>query len=190
MRRIKLGSALRVGRELRYRALPELVGRAITLRSLDDARPALCELVAPVLGPDAPWEPPANLHGALAKYGLIDTELAAPFALLDHPTTERGIPVVRRMGFAPRRGERWDDLLEVEDPHCFEELARDLDQCRLKLFLHDGAPDDPRLARLIDATRRNVPLALPDDYFPCELRVVDACLTNSSFIWFNAHFYL
>lgn len=188
--RTKLGPALRVGRELRYRALPELVGRAITLRSFDDARPALCGLVAPVLGPNAPWEPPASLHGALAKYGLIDTEFAAPAALLDHPTTERGIPVARRMGFAPRRGERWDDLPGAEDPYCFEELVRDLDQCRLKLFLQDGAPDDARTARLIDAMRRKVPLALPDDYFPSELRVVDACLTNSSFIWFNAHFYL
>ncbi len=186
----RLGSALRVGRELRYRALPELVGRAVTLRSLDDVGPELRGLVAPVLGPDAPWEPPSNLDGALAKYGLIDTEFPAPAVLLDHPTTERGIPVVRRMGFAPARGERWDDLAEVEDPCCFEELARDLDQCRLKLFLHDGAPDDARMARLAEAMRRKVPLALPDDYFPCELQVVDACLTNSSFIWFNAHFYL
>jgi hypothetical protein len=186
----KLGLALRIGRGLRYRALPELVGRAITLRSLDDARAALRELVAPLLGPGAPWEPPTSLDLALAKYGLIDTEFAASAALLDHPTTERGIPVARRMGFAPRRGERWDDLPGAEDPYCFEELARDLDQCRLKLFLRDGAPDEPRMERLSDAVQRKVPLTLPDDYFPCKLEVIDACVTNSSFIWFNAHFYL
>jgi hypothetical protein len=186
----KLGLALRLGRELRYRELPELIGRTITLRSLDDARPALCGLVAPLLGPDAHWEPSSFFDGALAKYGLIDTEFAAPTALLDHPTTERGIPVLRRMGFAPRRGERWDDLPEVEDPYCLEELARDLDQCRLKLFLQDGAPHDSRMTRVADAMQREVPLLLPDSYFPCEQRVIDACVTNSSFIWFNAHFYL
>lgn len=186
---------LRLGRELRYRALPELVGCRIAVASLDAIGPALRALVAPWLPPDARWHPNKYLAVALAKYGIVDTSFDAPAALLDHPATQIGVPVLRAHGMVPKRGERGDDLGSgldgLDGRQCLEQLVEELDErrCALKLFLEDERPAELHNSVVISAAREGRPLALPRDYFPRELAVTDACVTNAPFIWFNTHFY-
>lgn len=182
-----------LGRSLRYRSLPALIGQRVRLTSLADLEPALRALTMSWLPADARWEGNEHLEGALAKYGLVDTELAAPVALLDHATTQRGIEVLRTHGFLPRRGETWN---EPDDKDlmlgCLADFADDFDPADavLKLFLEDNVPAELRLPLLRDAIANNRPLVLPAAYFPRELAVTDACVTNARFIWFNDHFYM
>jgi hypothetical protein len=71
---------------------------------------------------------------------------------------------------------------ELGDPTwVLEELVRDLDapHAFLKLFVEVEGGVDMR-ARI----------NLPPGYFPRAFTVVDACVTNASFIWFAKHFCL
>ena len=188
---------LRLGRHLRYRELPELVGQRIVARSLAGIEGALRALTQDVIPPSATWLRNMHLEGALAKYGLIDTELAAPRTLLDHPSTLAGIPVLRHTGFLPPHGSRWpdgsdDDLADAGLDALLEDLADDFDPNRvvLKLYLQDDISQDEHARHLMATMRTKGQLALPADYFPRSFTVESACVTNAGFIWFARHFYL
>lgn len=174
----------RLGRELRYRALPELVGRTIEPDSVDAVLPALGSLVEPWLGTAPAWLAHTHLPGALAKYGLIDIACSAPPSLL--ADASRGISVLRANQFLPAKGQRWDDDVQGGpfdgDPTCLEELVSELDRntCWLKLYLVEADGE----------SRRGLRLKLPPGYFPRRFVVDDACVTNASSIWFHKHFYL
>lgn len=180
-------------RDLRYRALPELIGRTVELASLKSVESSLRQLLEPLLPPGAKWLVNSHLEGALAKYGLIDTSFVAPAALLDHPSTEAGGPVLRAHGFAPPAEERpADGDPFFEDPTCLEELADDLKEgvCVLKLFLEDGFTWETRMAQAKAGSSKAILGRLPADYFPRQMKVVDACVTNAAFVWFHTHFYM
>jgi hypothetical protein len=183
---------LRIARELRYRPLPALIGRRVALASLASIEEVVRGLAWTYVPLDARWQPPEMLEGALAKYGLIDTELAAPEHLLDAPDTQRGLELLKQLGFLVSP----EELAELTEAFggdggafCFEQLIADLDtrSCVLKLFLQDEIEFDTRNARNKPTRPR---LNLPDNYFPRELVVIDACVTNAGFVWFHKHFYL
>jgi hypothetical protein len=182
---------LRIARELRYRPLPALIGRRVEIASIASIEGMVRDLASLYLPFDARWQPPEMLEGALAKYGLIDTELSAPEHLLDIPDTQRGLELMRELGFLVSAEELAElaEALGDGGEFCFEQLIADLDarSCVLKLFLQDEIAFDARIARF-KATA--LQLVLPVDYFPRELVVIDACVTNARFVWFNKHFYL
>jgi hypothetical protein len=178
---------LRLARELRYRPLAHLIGRRVRVDSLAGVELALAGLAG-----DVRWEANVHLEGALAKYGLVDARGAAPHAWLEHSGTLPGIATLRACGFVPARGERWEehDLSDFGGANALlEQLVEDLGErrCICKLMLRDDIPDAEHQARLMKAKRG---LRLPATYFPRTFEVVDACVTNSDFVWFARHFYL
>ncbi len=180
---------LRLGRGLRYREIPELIGQRLFVDSVAAIEVAVRGLV-PWLSPDAAWGDSSS-ELALFKYGIADIELRVSPSLLDHPSTSTGLDVARRQGFLPRRGERWEELDDAIG--CLAAFAEDFDpaSCVLKLFLRDNIPEREHMRWLMAAAReRPRSLALPVGYFPRELVVEDACVTNAGFIWFCTHFYL
>jgi hypothetical protein len=136
----------------------------------DDHRPVAADraraAVSPLAGADRP-----------ADYGT--------------PDTQRGVALFKELGFILPPEDRADfaDMFGDDDQLFFERLIEDLDaqSCVLKLFLEDGIGFEARMER-IKAT--SPLLTLPSDYFPRELTVTDACVTNSGFVWFTKHFYL
>jgi hypothetical protein len=180
---------LRLGRELRYRPLP-IVGQRVVIESLDAVEHVLRQLATPWLTRDSQWDG-CDIELGLAKYGLLDRECNVDARHLDGAL--RGIPALRANGFA--RGTFDDDpSIEAEAralaEGCITDLAADLDRCVLKLFLHDGLPDDMRFAHNHERYRsRLLPKLLPD-YFPRPFVVTDACITNAPAIWLAKHFYV
>jgi hypothetical protein len=163
--------------KLRYRALPELVGRSIEVPGVDAVVPALRALIEPWAGPDAPWAPGCNwaeehLHGTIGKYGLIDTWFAAPASLLNGALAGRAVLKANGIDEGDDSGEG----ISVED------LAKDFDpsSCVLKLYLQDRIPYDVR------RTWRDGEPAV----FPRRFTVEDACATNARGVWGSKYFYM
>jgi hypothetical protein len=176
----------RLAKHARYRPLP--VGGHLLVDSIAD----LQRSVRGVVGKwDATWLQPSEETATitLCKYGIVDVELAAPRALLDHPDTESGLAMLRANWLLPKRGEPRD----AEDAPLVKAIVGDFDPsaCFLKLMLRDDIDD--RIHELWlrqQITQKPVVLALPDGYFPRDLTVIDACITNADFIWAAKHFYL
>jgi hypothetical protein len=188
-------SLYRVAHGLRYRELVDLIGRRVAIASLDTVEAALRALASRWLASGVVLHHPEHVEGALFKYGLIDAEFDASRALLEHEETIEGLDVMRACGFLPRRGVVWERD-EVACGAAFaHELADDLAQgaCVLKLMLKDDLPVEEHLGWLDDTMTRQGgrgELRLPAGYLPRELTVIDACVTNASFVWFNKHLYL
>lgn len=178
---------LRLARELRSRRLPELIGRYVHLESVADVEPCLRALLVRWVPAGARWHE-CNAEGTLAKYGLIDARFDAPRALLDDPSTQVGLAVLRAAGVIPTPGEPPPETLEGGT--CLPDLAAELDQCSLDLYLEDRLPDHGRIERVKAAHLARKPLTPPPGYFPRDLVVTDACVSNAPYLWFLTHFYL
>lgn len=190
--------ARRVDRELRYRTLTDMIGRHVVVASLDAISVCVRGLAAAWLPASARWRDPTEPSLALAKYGIIDAVLDAPLALLDDARTLVGIPVLRAVGRASRRGEPLPgDEKELDDDEkalmdaldemdCITDLAADLDrrECLLKVFLTSTPPGHEPMQRV---ARRP---ALRAGFFPRDFVVADACVTNARSIWLAKHLYL
>jgi hypothetical protein len=190
MMRAELRAALfRLGRELRYRPMPALVGKTVGASSVADVERALGALVAPWV-PDAAFAGEERVELTLVKYGLVDVDFAAPAALLADAATLRGLPALRACGMLPKRGERWDAEEAEVGLACLSTLADGLGPAVLKLYLEDDLPERGRTwwIAAYEQTRR-MP-SLPEGYFPRTFTVLDACVTNAPGIWLAKHFYL
>ena len=73
------------------------------------------------------------------------------------------------------------NALETEDVGFLDLLVEDVEanEAIIKLFL-----------KTVKAQSMSRSLKLAANYFPRTFVVEDACLTNSSYVWFNKHFYL
>lgn len=163
-----------VARGLRYRTLDHLVGRSIVVRDLN----AMEEAVRVGLGDDFPAEcrlvAPSSIHGAVAKYGILDLDFSAPAERLGE--AKGGVRLLRELGFLPTEEMKQDGDASL----CFEMLLEDIVANRVfvKLFMEGGRPEEWKELRI------------PEGYLPRPFRIIDACVTNASGIWFLKHFYL
>jgi hypothetical protein len=196
----------KVARELRYRPIPELIGTKVTIESASAVPCTVAEALTtlfPVplrfIGPQEPW-----ITVSLAKYCHLDLTFGVD-GVEWRPHDDFGITTLKKLGFAlhPRelsKNER-QHLTEEKDPTCLRELAEDINQggAVLRLFLEET----PRRELLdywkgvmkngkghlfeggVDQMR-----ILLEGFFPHDLAISDACLTNARFIWFHKHFYL
>src|SRR5437868_6642185 len=92
----------RVARGVRYRTLPDLIGRSVEIVDLGLVEDA----VRSALGSDLPEgcrlsgpEPPFR-EGAVAKYGILDLRFDAPGDLLVGEVLT-GVPLLRELGYLP-----------------------------------------------------------------------------------------
>jgi hypothetical protein len=191
----------RMARVLRYRALPDLVGQQIRVTATASVTEVVEGLVRGLAGARATTgarlrQPVAGFAElAMLKYGLIDAELEADPVLLEHPETLVGLEVMRECGVLPRRGTVWDrEEREFGVAYALElEAAMIESGCALKLMLTDDcaqqtrweAPGSEVLGRGTAETARALAR-----YLPRTFEVKDACVTNSSTVWFARYFYL
>jgi hypothetical protein len=167
--------------------LPKLIDRRVEVGSLDSFE---SDLFA-ILGGDLPADSRLisldrfHLEGAIAKYGLIDVKLSvsnrhlASCSLIDGET-------LRELGFILSPEEK-DSLsknaleTEGEDVGFLDLLVEDVEtsDAMIKLFLTTA-----------EAQPMSASLKLAANYFPRMFVIKDACLTNSSFVWLNKHFYM
>jgi hypothetical protein len=116
-----------VARGLRYRSLDDLIGREVIIthvttvedpvrRALGAALPSACSLI----GPEVHYR-----QGAVAKYGLLDLQFAAPRHLLGDESRS-GVSLLRELGYLPRRNEDRSCFSRRDDPTCLDQLQEDL----------------------------------------------------------------
>ena len=185
---------LKVARGLQYQHLPEIIGADVTIDSLSLIFDSVSDLAQQhcSISPATPDDLEAvnrKLAGPIGKYGLIDFEFAVD-AKIDGTKTDN-IQLLRDFGFSPAKdGESEDQMFFDDDPeYCVREIHDQIsrDQVWLKLFFRTTSLE---LSEMDWKNKLRQTLNLELIQFPLSFRCVDACLTNSPFIWFSRHFYL
>jgi hypothetical protein len=164
-----------------------LIDRRVEICSLETFESDLFAILGGDLPADSRLVSPDRFHleGVLAKYGLIDVRLSvsirhlAACSLIDGKT-------LRELGF----------VLSAEDKDSLSKNALDTDGedvGLLDLLVEDVEANEAMIKLFLKATETQSPrfsLKLAENYFPQTFVVEDACLTNSSYVWLNKHFYL
>jgi hypothetical protein len=196
----------KVARELRYRPMPDLVGRVVTINSAETAPSAIEQMLVGsfprrprFIGPEEPW-----MTISLAKYCILDLTFAVD-GIEWQPSDDQGTSVLKQFGFACHSDELSEDqrrlISQNNDSTCISELAEDIDEGHrlLRLFLEE-VPRRELLdywkqlmkagkGRLFEGGADEMKMLLAD-FFPHQMQLTDACLTNAEFIWFHKHSYL
>ncbi len=174
-----------LARTLRYRGLPELIGKIVKINA-----PTTVE--ADVLTASGDWLPEQTrligppekyIERAMAKYGILDLTFSGQDTLLE-TQFESGIPLLKKLNFVigPERAKEMAVEMETDDPTCLTELAEEIEQKQtvIRIFLQ---------AEQIQGKGPHCLGHLQPDYLPRDFTIADACVTNSGFVWFHKHFY-
>ena len=178
-----------VARRLRYRTIDQLVGRRVTLRSLDTTLADIQAIVDEVF-PGCVFAGPEERFriGALAKYGLLDLRYDAKSEMAA-TSAHRGLSLLEELGFVvhPRNSD-WATPIADDTFHFLADLLDDFDknETLLKLFLEER-PERPFPPPAEWETWFREPSTMP---FPKAMEIVDACVTNSASVWLSKHFYM
>ena len=186
-----------VSRQLKYRALAGLIGRGVVVTSMDSAPLEVAVQLqdrlpsgAQLKGPEAKY-----IRIAVAKYGILDLTCFAD-GIVWKADDAPGIPLLENLFFVVRDPAPSDGsgLFDDKDPTCLEQLQKGINEQHtlLRLFLEER-PKRTLKERLTSSRQLGSDLSdgvdVLDNYFPRTFEVVDACLTNSNFVWFHKHFY-
>jgi hypothetical protein len=165
---------------LRYQELAHLLGTQVTVASLETLESDIRSALKLPLLENAIWEVKADrfLKGALTKYGLIDASFQVYSTWLGEDF-QQGASLLEYLNFKPDETPSNDGLAYTVLESLADELQLGLTW--LKLFLRADPP--PRLETGHSSQE------LPADYFPKTFTIEDACLSNSSYVWFWKHFY-
>lgn len=186
-----------MGHTLRYRTVPELIGRMVVIKSLEEIDEVLRKLAGKWAAPQQRRDLAGDLAElTLLKHGLIDAELEAARGALEHAETLVGMEALRECGFVPKRGEQWTPEERRDAVGMATILAEDMVEGSgvLKLMLTDGGTSEAHIDFLLEELKAVggdfSKLKLRAEVFPMELKVDDACVTNSLHVWCARYFYL
>ncbi|MEM7624515.1 MAG: hypothetical protein AAF333_02685 [Planctomycetota bacterium] len=181
---------LNVARNLRYRHLGDTIGQSVSVagrHTIADDALAFVRRYCEECGFEGPQQ--KYLEGQIAKYGILDLSFRLPHKSLDENYVS-GVPLLRELGFdgSGINDEDWEGYGD-EKYAWFEELAKDIadESAFLRLFMRCSDPSvasgsvTEMMGRLRDFSSTK---------FPLTFIIVDACITNSTFVWMNKHFYL
>ena len=128
------------------------------------------------------------LDGQISKYGILDLSFKAPSSLLDREA-EKGISLLQELGFIDAEERSLLDGEPDEEAVCLEQLRAAIErrETHLLVFLSSTEPDRSELTAAERLARLHDPAAVR---FPMVFTVTDACVSNSSLVWINKHFYL
>ncbi len=128
------------------------------------------------------------LDGQIAKYGLLDLRFNAPSTMLAS-VPAGGVPLLRDLGFIDSDMQKLASELDGDAGCCIEELRDGIatNETHLMLFLESSNPNVSDMSMMDRMARIRNPSIID---FPITFSVVDACVSNSSFVWMNKHFYL
>lgn len=181
-----------LARTIRYRELSNLIGREITVHSIEGIIPDIQTALVDSLPNDSRLIGPQSksLRVMIAKYGIIDLEFEVESSNLSSGF-RKGISVLKELGFVidPKSAEESASLArelfgdESDDPTCLTQLGEELKQGKtvMRLFLR---------SERIQGMGSHLVGHLPSDYFPKLFTLEDACIANSGFVWFHKHFYV
>lgn len=180
---------LNVARNLRYRTLAPMIGQSLTISDRSRIATETTAFVARFAdgccfaGPEQKY-----LDVQIAKIGILDLRFTSPSTTLasDAPG---GVPLLRELGFV---GRDWQELTEEigdDSAFCLEELRDGIAEnaTHLMLFLQASNPKESEMSTTDRMARIRDPSIIK---FPINFTVVDACVSNSSFVWMNKHFYM
>jgi hypothetical protein len=177
-----IGALKRLARDFRYRPLPSLEGSKLSVASFDAVEGGLRALLE-----ENGLRPTVfdgnNFGASVAKYDLIDVRFGTSPAALEHADTRIGLAALRELQFleSPQGGEDVGSCLEI--------LVKEVTDgfCQIKLFLE---AETPRNSRNPVVRRQMIKLQLPENYFPRNFILCDACVTNANSIWLEKHLWL
>jgi hypothetical protein len=200
--------ALRRLHDIKYRELPTLINKTITIAALDSIAVDVENKVRPYLPACGKLElRSSNMQGILAKYKMLDLSFTTETPVL---TQEDKIDrqTLVDLGFltqkpqdaslVPTNGDEAE-----EDPTCLNDLIEEGQKGyeSLMIFL-DLWPIRNAIAEYMQAVKQAqstgdpVATALDElllrvnDLFPGTFKIRDVCITNSDFVWFHKHFYM
>lgn len=199
---------LRLLHEVRYREISELIGKEIVISIFSSIRQELTNAVHGLIRLNGGLElTNDDLSGTLAKYAILDLKFAMAQRVLAEPD-KLGRKALSDLGFLlSKEDQKVARELEEKDPTCIESLVEGLTARKewLLVFLELAPRGDPILERL-NATQHAIQTGVPVEEasifalhqaiealptrFPAKFKIIDACITNSDFIWFHKHFYL
>ena len=174
----------RIARQIRYQSLDSLIDETVSASSIDSIESEIQAFIQQSC-PDGTFSGPprSNLVGTLTKYGILDLEFRMSEFLLV-PELRTGIRLLKELGYLPRP-DKISDAEKESNRGYLEGLDESIDEdgILLKVFLIDPnfQISSDRILQVQDHSR------IP---FPIEFSVVDACVTNSGYVWINKHFYL
>ncbi|MEZ6123760.1 MAG: hypothetical protein R3C49_11360 [Planctomycetaceae bacterium] len=180
---------MNVARSLRYRTLQQMIGKTVAVttqpRIVDDVSTFVADFAhgCTFTGPEQ-----SCLDGQIAKYGLLDLRFKAPSTMLDSESAG-GVPLLRELGFVTGDMQKSADDPGGSAGSCIEELGEDIakNTTHLLLLLKSFNPDVTEMSITDRLARMKKPSIIE---FPITFSVVDACVSNSLFVWMNKHFYL
>jgi hypothetical protein len=196
----------KVAGELKYRPLPELIGTKVTIESVSSVPLNVATMLDRALSLPVRFSGPQehSITVALAKYRILDlTFIVDGFEW--QPGDIPGIAILKEFGFILSPDDISENVpqskLEDDDPTCISTLDEDIgkNQFFLRLFLEEvpRRKSTEYLEELTKAGKRHLLKGgvaemelLLDGFFPHEMAVSDACLTNADSIWFHKHFYM
>lgn len=175
----------RAAKDLRYRSLPDLVGKKITIPSYSLLVPTFEQLLESLAPERSCLTEDLLIAGLLAKYGFLDLSFRVRSELL--PNKKAGIATLKELGFFDDK-DAWEDLNGGDDDFfVVEDLADDIgEEAIIMLFVEDQEKPMRRDTEAIMADVRD-PSRMS---FPKCMTVTDACVSNSSSVWACKHFYL
>lgn len=180
----------RVARNIRYKRIDSVIGATLELSSLGDIV-AESEKFAQSYYAKCKFHGPEEKYyvGSIAKYGILNlTFTVKTSVVLDDGMY--GIELLQRLGFLPADEEREAECIAGSEIlgslDCLKEMDEDIVKgiVFLKLFLEE----EGKTKRSVQEAFRliNTPSKI---CFPKTFRIIDACMTNSDFVWINKHFY-
>ncbi len=175
-------------RMFRYATLERFIGRQFKVSTHATLRDDLMQLGQTLAaGVTLLQEDIRNLYLQIAKYGILDLRFCV------EPDTfecdfEAGKQLIRRLGFGADSKAEWSEVFP-EFESLMPEISNDVMQGKWYLMIHANIVGHAIQGRDLVASIRasNDLTKLP---LPAEFRIVDACVTNSTYAWFSKHFYL
>lgn len=180
---------LNVARNLRYRTLTPMIGEYVTISDRTVVTNETSAFVARFVGGCSFAGPEQKyLDGQIAKYGILDLRFNAPNTMLD-ADADAGVSLLRELQFIDSGMEDLIEELGGDASYCLEELRDGIaeNKTHLKLFLESSNPNVSEMSMMHRMARMRDPSLID---FPITFAVVDACVSNSSFVWMNKHFYM
>ena len=191
-------------RNVKYRDLPELQGKKITVSSFAAVTKEVLDGLNISFSPCPTLATPTReLSAALGKYGILDLEFECADILGMSDLISRS--QLRNLGFFDRPLRTEMKAAGGADPTCVSLLIEDLNVQKsfLKLFLESdpNANAMHRVVREYESDLKSGASAQIDDTIarlvlhaeeglPLSFVVTDACLTNSTFVWFHRHLWM
>ncbi|HKF20447.1 MAG TPA: hypothetical protein VKE93_02695 [Candidatus Angelobacter sp.] len=187
-------------RKLKYRHLPQLIGRQITIPAITHVEEPILAAIVPVIRSSFKLKDSfENLALVMRKYGFLDVTLICSEQLLA-PSDRISRGVIRDLGYSPSPDDDWERaFLEV----LVEDIAEQA--CFLRLFLNSKWSEGA-IVRFVNQMNEERSRGVPEEdtidaaastlaekmhgWFPVTFTVEDVCLSNSGTIWLAKHGYL